>query len=128
MRSRRDTLSLNNQFIGQCILLDTRAMWINKVGFQTTLKPEERFTRVYMNYTSDRILEWQSEILPYWAYKLLEYAEADYYPPNFTHCENKFGKCVYTDVCEANREMREEVFRVNFVKGPEWNPINADED
>jgi hypothetical protein len=126
MKTRRETLSLNNQFMGQCLLTERRAMWINKVGLQTSLKPEEKFTRTYMSYSSDRLLEWQSEILPYWGYKLLEYNEGDYYPPNYTHCENKFGKCVYVDVCESDRGMREEVFRVNFIKGPVWDIRNED--
>lgn len=127
MRQRRDTLSLNNQFIGQALVTERRAVWINKVGFQTSLKPEEKFTRVYMSYTADRLLEWQSEILPYWAYKLVEYTEGDYFPPNFTHCENKFGVCPYKEVCESDRDMREETFRLNFIKGPEWNPTNEDD-
>lgn len=125
-KQRRETTGLNNQFIGQALVTERRGVWINKIGFQSTLKPEEKFTRVFLNFTADRLLEWQSEILPYWGYKLVEYNESGYWPPNYTHCDNKFGMCVYKDVCEADRNIREETIRVNFIKGPEWNPTNDD--
>lgn len=127
MKQRRETLSLNNQFMGQCLLMTTRAMWVNKIGFQTSLKPAERFSRHYMHYSLDRLNEWQNEILPYWGYKLLEYQESGYFPPNFTHCENKFGTCSFREVCEANRNMREEELRMKFIVGPEWNPVNEND-
>ena len=118
----RDSISNNNQFIGQCLLMNTRSMIVNKIGLQTTLKPEDKFKREVMPYTADRLLEWQSEILPYYAHQMLLYHEAGYYPPNFTHCENKYGKCqFYKDVCVADRGMREEELRNNFQVVEKWD-------
>jgi hypothetical protein len=127
-KQRRDILSLNNQFMGQCHIMDTRGVMINKFGFQKTLKPEEKFTRVQVSYSADRLIEWQSEILPHYAYQLLNYTEAEHFPPNFTHCESKYGNCIYVPVCSSDRGMREEEIRLHFVKGPEWNPSNAGEE
>lgn len=124
MKQRRDTLTLNNQFIGQCILMKTRLMFVNKIGFQKSLKSEERFTRVSINYTLDRLIEWQSVILPYYAKLMLMYQESEYWPPNFTHCENKYGFCQFKEVCESDRGMREEILGNNYVVGPKWDVTN----
>ena len=128
MKQRRDTLSINNQFIGQCLIMKTRSVIINKIGFQTSLKPEEKFTRAMVSYSADRLLEWQSEILPYWAYQLLNMSESDYWPTNFTNCESKYGNCMYTGVCEADRGMREEELKLHFIPTVKWDPSNDEKE
>jgi hypothetical protein len=127
MKQRRDTLSLNNQFIGQCLLMKTRRVFIDKIGFQTTLKPAEKFLRPPMTYSAARLMEWQSETLPYYAKLLLMYAEGGHYPPNYTHCENKYGNCAFVKVCEADPMMREEELKLGFIVGEKWNPVSSDE-
>ena len=127
MKQRRDNLSLNNQFTGQCLIMKTQKVMINKIGFQTSLKPEEKFIRKPVNYSVPRLIEWQSETLPYYAKLLLMYAETGYWPRNLTHCEGKYGNCAFVKVCEADPGERENTIRQLFVVGPEWNPTN-DED
>jgi PD-(D/E)XK nuclease superfamily protein len=127
MKQRRDTVSLNNQFMGQCIVMDTRSTIINKIGFQTSLKPSEKFMRVVVSYTKDRLEEWCNEIVPFYANLYLQYAEMNNWPPNFTHCENKYGVCQFKDVCEADRTMREEVIRMNFKVIDKWDVQNVSE-
>ena len=120
-KMRRDTLSLSNQFMGQSILMRCNNVVKNNIGFQKTLKAEEKFTREMMSYSYDRQIEWQSEILPTWAYRYLEYVETGYFPPNFSHCDGKFGKCVYHNVCESDRSSREHVLNTDFIYGPVWD-------
>lgn len=128
MKQNRPTISLNNQFIGQCLIMDTRNVFINKIGFQTTLKPAEKFLRPPISYSAARLLEWQSETLPFYAKLLLMYAEAGHFPPNYTHCESKYGNCAFLGVCSSDPAMREEELKLNFKVGPEWNPTNDDDD
>ena len=123
-KQKRPKIKLNNQFIGQCLVMNTRNMIINNIGFQTTLKPQEKFTREMISYSGDALIEWQSQILPYYAYKLIDHTEQNHWPPDFTHCENKYGNCTFIEVCSSDRNMREEVIRADFVKGPSWNPRN----
>lgn len=127
MKQRRDTISMNNQFMGQCLLMKSNKVFINKIGFQASLKPEEKFLRVPVHYSPSRLMEWQSETLPYYAKLLLMYAEGGHYPPNFTNCEGKFGKCAFLSVCESDPSNREGELKDNFMVGPIWNPQNEDE-
>lgn len=126
MKQRRDTLSLNNQFMGQCVILGTKKVIINKIGFQTSLKPHEKFTRPTVDYNSERLSEWADDILPYWAKFMLLWSESGYWPPNFTHCENKYGMCAFKDVCEAPPNLREDELRRLFIVGPNWDPSNEE--
>jgi hypothetical protein len=124
MKQNRQTPNLNNQFMGQCIIMGTQNVIINKIGFQTTLKPEEKFIRTPVSYTMQRLLEWQGEILPFYAKLMLMYDEMGYWPPRYSNCEGKFGPCAFRGVCEANPDMREELLKSQFIVGSAWNPTN----
>lgn len=126
MSQRRETVSLNNQFMGQCIVTGTRVMFVNKIGFQKTLKPNEKFVRTPVTYSFDRLAEWQGTILPYWAKQFILYNEMNYWPPNFTHCDGKFGYCQFKGVCEAERNLRESYLGNDFVVGDKWDPKTND--
>lgn len=122
MKQNRNTISLNNQFKGQCLVTKTRQVWIDKIGFQTTLGASEKFKRVPISYSADQLLEWQSMELPFYAKMMLMYNETGYWPPNYTHCENKYGMCqFYEDVCRADRGMREENLKMHFKIGKKWD-------
>jgi PD-(D/E)XK nuclease superfamily len=125
-KQRRDKTTLNNQFTGHCVLLNSRRVMVNKIGLQTTLKIEERLTREIVSYSAARLHEWQSEIVPYYAYKYIQYAESGYWPPNFTHCDTMYGPCPYKQVCEADPAMREEVLRNEYTLAPVWDPRNKE--
>ena len=127
-KQRRDKTTLSNQFLGQCHLLKSRRVLVNKVGLQTTLKIDERLTREVVSFSADRLLEWQGEILPYYAYKYIQFTESGYWPPDYTHCDTMFGPCPYKEVCEADRGMRVEVLRNNFIKAPIWDPRNKEDE
>lgn len=128
MKQNREQILLNNQFMGQCHIMSTRAMIINKIGFQTTLKPEEKFKREMKSYDSSQLIEWQSEILPYYAKLLLVYNETGYWPPNFTNCQTKYGLCdYYTNVCSLPISSRESNLKLYFKVTEPWDVTNVTE-
>src|SRR5438128_6819480 len=122
--SRRDTISLSNQFYGLCTVWKTRGVIIDKIGFQKTLKASEKFTRPIISYSVDRLIEWSQVIIPFWAKQYIAYHEIGYWPPNFTHCQNKYDTCAFLDVCEVDTGMREETLRIQFHKGKKWDVTN----
>ncbi len=75
-----------------------------------------------VSYTTDRLAEWVNDIVPYYANMYLEYARANYWPPNFASCD----LCSFKPICEVDRGTREDVKRVEFVKGNVWDVTNDD--
>lgn len=128
MKQRRDQHKLVNQFKGQCLVMDVQKVIVNKVGFQTTLKPEEKFIRNLVTYSYNQLDEWQSTTLPYYAAMLITYNETGYWPPNYSNCDAKYGKCPFLSTCESDPGMRQEELQKNFIVGPKWDPINEDND
>lgn len=129
MKQNRKNNSMNNQFMGQCLIMRTRNVIINKVGFQKTLPAKDKFVRTPVSYSAERLLEWQNQTLPFYAKLLLMYAETGHFPPNFTACEGKYGDCpFYEHVCSNNPADREDSLKQYFMVGPEWNPTNEEDE
>lgn len=128
MKQNRLTTNLNNQFSGQCIVMNTKRVFINKIGFQKTLPPSEKFHRDPINYSNPRLIEWQSRTVPFWAKMLQMYAESGHWPENYSNCESKYGPCAFKSVCESDPEMREEELKLQFLVGPKWNPTSVEEE
>lgn len=121
MKQRRPTMKLNNQFKGQCVLLKSRNIMINKIGWQKSLPPREKFERAIISYSADVLAEFCNDLVPYYARMLAAYTESGVWPQNITHCENKYGQCTYVKVCENDRGMRDEVLELEYVKGKAWD-------
>jgi hypothetical protein len=124
MSQSRPSLALNNQFMGLCLVSGTQSVIINKIGLQTSLPIDKRFIRDTISYTKEQLLEWQSQTLPYYAKLWLIHNESGYFPPNLTHCENKYGRCNFYSVCSSNPELRNEMLSKEFTVGPVWDPTN----
>lgn len=124
MSQRRDTVSLNNQFMGQCLVMGSRGMFVNKIGFQKSLKPQEKFERKLLNYSQARLTEQQMVVIPTVAYEILKAHEAGYWGPNYTHCETKYGFCQFRKVCESDPNLREDELKQDFIVGEPWDVNN----
>jgi hypothetical protein len=111
--------SMSNQFIGYCWALNTNTMIVNKIGFQKTLSPAQRFQRHVLTIDDDRIIEWIDNSI-WWLLKLADHMHNNHWPMNLTSCD-KYGACIYRQVCESNPLSRERKLDQYFIKGETWD-------
>lgn len=118
--SRRGSVSsLSNQFIGYCFGLGVNNIIVNKIGFQKTLSPQDRFQRFILTIDDARIDEWLDNTL-FWCGKILECQETGQWPRNYTSCD-KYSGCLYMPICEATPESREMKIERDYVIGQPWD-------
>ena len=118
-------VTLNNQFMGQCISAQSVRMCKDKIGFQTTLKPADKFKREIMNYNREQLAE-QIQTIGYYAKYLVDLSKHGYYPPRYVYCD-KYGGCIFRHVCQSIPSDRERMLRENFVVADEWNPAAGED-
>lgn len=132
---RGDVSSMSNQFIGYCFLLNTNYIIIDKVGFQKTLAPKDRFQRFVLTIDDGRIAEWKLNstltILNHLALTVNDDMEAlEYFRMyrnnksqalmNLTSCD-KYSGCTYRNICESNPEGREWTKERDYVVRESWD-------
>ena len=105
---------LSNQFIGYCWLLGVNNIVVNKIGLQKTLKPQDKFERHTLSYTDAIIEEWKNETV-WWVRESLRRKGEDFYPANKTSCD-KYGGCIFGEVCRADPITREWKLKTLFEK------------
>ena len=117
---RQSPSSLSNQFIGYCWILGMNNIVIDKIGFQKTLKPVERFQRFILTIDDARIEEWKNNSI-YWIKRWVdESLVGQYFPMNLTSCD-KYGSCIYSSICEGNPEGRAWKAERDYVVGQQWD-------
>lgn len=91
----------------------------NRIGFQTSKSPGEKFKRFPFHYNEEVIDSWEKFAI----HKALEYAyylETGEWPQNFGACETKFGVCSYIELCRYP-SLFEETVRFSFRVGEPWD-------
>jgi hypothetical protein len=125
MKQNRSPILLNNQFMGQCISAQSVRMCVDKIGFQTTLKPDKKFVREIMNYNREQLAE-QIQTIGYYAKYLVDLNKHGYFPPRYIYCD-KYNGCIFRRVCESLPSDRERMLKLHFVVGDEWNPAAGED-
>lgn len=120
---RHSPTSMSNQFIGYCYGLNTNNIVINKIGFQKTLAPSQRFNRFILTIDDQRIEEWIKNTI-WWSHQIVEAEESGYWPQNLTTCD-KYSGCPYTPICETDPESRLYKIERDFQIGETWDPAKV---
>ena len=118
-RRRSEPSSLSNQFIGYCYGLGLNNIVINKIGFQKSLTPAQRFNRYILTIDDARIAEWVDNTI-YWCARIVEAKENDSWPMNLTSCD-KYSGCIYASLCETDPESRLYKIERDFKVDKPWD-------
>ena len=118
-KRRQEPSSLSNQFIGYCYGLGLNNIVVNKIGFQKTLSPQQRFNRFILTIDNSRIKEWiENTVL--WCARMIEAQERDSWPMNLTSCD-KYSGCIFSSLCETDPESRLYKIERDFKVGDQWD-------
>lgn len=119
VKQRKPPEQLSNQFIGYCYGLGVNNVMINRIGFQKTLKREERFQRFTLSYPNAVLEEWRNNTI-WWIKQLLNHIDTDFYPANFTSCD-KWGGCVFQTACGKEPIARDVELLRSFDVAEHWD-------
>lgn len=118
---RKQPKTLSNQFVGYCYATDSDIIIVDKVGFQKTLKPEDRFQEFPLYYNAMKKEEWRQDTI-WWAKLYAFYIETNTWPRNRTSCD-KWSGCQFEKICDAgDLEMRQHIIKTEFRIGDKWDP------
>lgn len=112
---------MSNQFKNYCNALKSNMLIVNKIGFQKTLPPEQKFLRIPVQYDHLKIQDWKDNVV----LVLMEYVECvatNKWPMNETSCDKFHRQCEYYEICNSSGKAAKE-FKLanNYVEAEKWD-------
>lgn len=115
------TKRLANQFTNYANATGSNYLFVNKIGFQTTLPAEKKFRRITLSYDPLFFAQWKANIIKV-AYRYLECEANGEWIMDFTSCD-KYGRlCEYHELCDmSGDDSRIYKLATNFKTLPAWD-------
>lgn len=112
---------MGNQFKNYCVATGSMILTVDKIGFQKTLKPHEKYLRVPITF-DDLILEaWKQNVVKV-IYHYLDCVAEGYWPLNETSCDKFNRKCEYYEVCDSSgKEAKLFKLTNNYITVDPWD-------
>lgn len=119
--SRRGPVNpLNDQFLGYCWMLNVLNIGINRIGFQTTVKPKDKFLRPIMSYPQRVIDAWVEDTIQ-WVKEIRWRTKTGIWTLNRTSCD-KYDGCPFQQVCMTEPDLRDWKARTLFdISDQPWD-------
>jgi len=112
---------LGNQFKNYCKATNSNYLVVNKIGFQKTLKPHEKFLRVPVSYDPIILDDWRDNVVKV-IFHYLECAATNSWPMNETSCDKFNRRCEYYEVCDSSgKEAKVFKLNSNYVTVDPWD-------
>lgn len=113
---------LGMQFPTYAWATNSQWLFVNRVGFQTSIKPEIKHKRVPLSFDSEFIEQWKQNWIK-WAMRYYDCIESNDWPMNTTSCFS-FGRlCEYHEVCDTSgtNEQKEHKLHLHFKTDKPWD-------
>lgn len=116
-----EILRMSNQFRNYCNAVGSNFLVVNRIGFQKTLKPHEKFKRVPLSYDQFYIQQWKENVIKVIMW-YLQCAAENSWPMNETSCDKYHRKCEYYEVCDSSGiEAKTYKLSANFIRTDKWD-------
>src|SRR5258706_7357743 len=93
---------MNNQFKCYSVATGSNYLTVNKIGFQKTLKPHEKFVRTKLTFDPLILDEWKQNVITTLMNNYLGCVAEDKWPMNETSCEKYNRKCEFYEICDSS--------------------------
>jgi hypothetical protein len=116
-----EVLRMTNQFRCYAWVLESNYLVVDRIGFQKTLKPHEKFKRPKLSYDPLVFEQWKNNVVKNVFHYLSCIAEG-YWPMNETSCDKYHRRCEYYEVCDSSGEQAKLYkLNTNFKKIEPWD-------
>lgn len=110
---------LRNQFILYATAMKTDTVIVNKVGFQKTKLPKDRFVRTVFVYSQDILDEWRQDVINR-AREMVLFEKIGHFSRNRTSCE-KWNGCYLQRYCSTKPRARDFLVGKEYIVGEPWD-------
>lgn len=113
---------MSNQFKNYCYATKSNYLVVNRIGFQKTLKPAEKYKRIPVSYDHLMLEEWKQNVIKVISNHYLECSANNAWPMNETSCTKYGRKCEYYEVCDSSGiESKNFKLNNNFITIEPWD-------
>lgn len=117
-----DVGRMNNQFKCYAIATQSNYLTVNKIGFQKTLKPHERYVRTRLTFDPIILEEWKQNVITTILNNYVGCLAENKWPMNETSCEKFNRRCEFYSICDASG-LPAKNWKINsdYVKLEPWD-------
>lgn len=110
-----------NQFLNYSYAVKSNFLFVNRIGFQTSLKAHEKFKRVPLSYDSAFHEQWRQNVIK-WCMRYYDCVESNDWPLNDTSCDKYNRLCEYYEVCDTSGDENK-IYKLetNFKTDVPWD-------
>ena len=110
-----------NQFCNYANACNSNYLFVNRIGFQTSIKPEVKHKFIPLSYDPTFLAQWKANVIE-WIKTYVNCVVEDNWPMNDTSCDKYNRLCEYNEVCDSTgNETKTFKLNMNFNTAEPWD-------